>query len=255
MGRSKRFLTRLLVRQTVQRSQRIIIVSQHTASDAVRLLNADPQKLRVIPHGVEERFFQPGAPGEAEMLRTRYGLNAPYILFVGERRPHKNLPGLIQSFAHFQRLTPATYQLVIAGKCYGDYQAPEKLVEHLRLETQVRFIDALPDADLPALIRNAAACALLSLYEGFGLPLLEAMACGTPVVASNLTSLPEVAGEAALLVAPDNPLQAAEALQQAAGDGPVRSELIQRGLARAHLFTWQRCAQMTSQVYREVVNE
>jgi len=124
-------------------------------------------------------------------------------------------------------------------------------VEHLGLASQVRFIEALPDCDLPALLRGAAACALLSLYEGFGLPLLEAMASGTPVVASNLTSLPEVAGAAALLVPPDDPLQAAEALKQAVEAGPPREQLIQRGRRRAREFTWRRCAEQTYRVYRE----
>lgn len=251
LGKTRRLIIRLLARHTARRSQRLIAVSQYTASDAVRLLDADPRKLRVIPHGVEPRFYQPGVPGEIDALRARYGLADAYILFVGERRPHKNLPGLIQAFAHFQRLTPIAYQLVIAGKRYGDYQAPEKLVEHLGLASQVRFIEALPDQDLPALLRGAAACALLSLYEGFGLPLLEAMASGTPVVASNLASLPEVAGAAALLVPPDDPLQAAEALKQAVEAGSPREQLIQRGRRRAREFTWQRCAEQTYRVYRE----
>jgi glycosyltransferase involved in cell wall biosynthesis len=209
------------------------------------------KKIQVISHGVEERFFTPIPDQALQEFRSRRGLEQPYILFVGERRPHKNLIGLIRAFKDFQQLTARTHQLVIAGKPYPGYQAPER--EAQPLGKQVRFIDQIMDAELPSLFQASEAFVLLSYYEGFGLPILEAMASGVPVVASNYTCLPEVVSSAGLLVSPDEPKQAAEALAQVIRGGKERDRLIALGKEHASRFTWQSCARITLATYRQAV--
>jgi glycosyltransferase involved in cell wall biosynthesis len=161
---------------------------------------------------------------------------------------------VIQAFATFRKVGGKDYQLIIAGKPYADYRLPEQMVEDLDLQGSVRFIDYVADEDLPLLYGEAEAVVLLSFYEGFGLPILEAMACGTPVVASDTTSLPEAVGEAGWLVPPGNSEIAAMALRQAVFDGEMRSEYISRGQDRARMFTWERCAKRTIEVYHKAVN-
>ncbi len=254
-GRAKRLAMRVMMAHTCRRARQVIVVSLSTAQDLNGYLGVPLSKLHVAPHGVNQRFFQRLPPQTLDDLRHRYNLADSYVLFVGERRPHKNITGLIEAFAIFRRMAPRPYQLVIAGKRYADYQIPEKIVEEIGLQDYVRFIDHPPDADLPALYQAADALALLSYYEGFGLPVLEAMASGTPVVTADRTSLPEVTGNAGLLVPPDAPEQAAQALNSIVPGGMLRQEYISAGLEHARQFTWQRCAGQTLEVYRKATKE
>jgi glycosyltransferase involved in cell wall biosynthesis len=252
-GKARRLLMLALMRNTVKKARRVITVSHSTRLDAIRYLDAPPQKLRVAPEGVERRYFTPLPPEQITALRRKYGLLAPYVLFLGERRPHKNITGLLRAFAQLKRMHSAPLQLAIAGARYADYQEPERLAEDLGLQQAVVFLDAPPDSDLPALYQGASAFALLSRFEGFGLPVIEAMACGTPVVVSNVTSLPEVTGEADLQVSPDDPQAAAQALLSLLPGGEQREACIEQGRRRAEQFTWQRCAVQTLEVYREAI--
>lgn len=253
-GWLRRLIILAMVRITLWKARLVIVDSNHTSHDLVHRLKAQTERLRVVPLGVEERFFE-RLPSQALVsLRERYRLSDEYILFLGERRPHKNLPGLLRTFARLQAIDPHPgRQLVIAGHAYADYREPERLAEKLGLSTVVRFIDHPPDSDLPGLYQAAGALALLSYYEGFGLPVLEAMAGGTPVVASDTTSLPEVAGCAGILVHPDNPDTAASALQTVLPGGAEREERISAGLAHARRFTWTACARRTLEIYHEAL--
>jgi len=253
-GRIKRLLMLVMMAITVRRARRVIAVSESTRQDIIRYLRADPRKVAVIPGGVEDVYFHP-PPGHAlQEVRRRYGLEKPFILFVGERRPHKNIVGLLQAFQSFRRLGYKVHHLVIVGKHYADYQEPERIVEALSLTGLVRFLDHVPEEDLPPFYRAADAFVLLSLYEGFGLPVLEAMASGTPVVAARTTSLPEVVGDAGLLVDPRRPAEVALALSQVIPGGKQRDTYIVRGLKRARQFAWERCAEKTIALYREAVS-
>jgi glycosyltransferase involved in cell wall biosynthesis len=259
MGQAKRLVMLAMMRFTARRSRLLITDAEFTRQDMTRRLGVSLDKTRSIPLGIQPGYFVKASPEEIENLRRRYSLGGPFLLFVGERRPHKNIEGLLRAFSLFQRMqpahnfSPAAYRLVIAGKRYADYQAPEQLAEKLGLGEQVRFIDYVPEADLPLLYRAAEAFVLLSRYEGFGLPVLEAMACGTPVVAADCTSLPEVCGDAGLLVSPDDPEQAALALQQVTAGGARREACIAAGLERAARFTWTACARQTFRVYQEAL--
>ncbi len=213
-GRLRRWAILVMTRHTLRRARRVIAPSQSTADDLQQWLSVPAEKLRVIPEGVDESYFATARPEVLADARRRYGLEQPFVLFVGERRPHKNLEGTLRAFEIFRRRTTRGYHLAIAGRPYPAYQQPEALAQTLGLTDWIHFIDYTPETDLPLLYQAADAAILLSHYEGFGLPVLEAMACGTPVVVSNTTSLPEVAGEAGPRVAPDEPEQAAEALLQ-----------------------------------------
>ena len=151
-------------------------------------------------------------------------------------------------------MTSQPYQLVIAGRSYADYREPEKIAKQFGLSDSITFLDYVAEFDLPILYQAAEAFILLSYYEGFGLPVLEAMASNTPVLAANCTALPEVVGKSGLLVDPDNPDQAAEALCQIVHGGAQREQLIALGSQHARQYTWERCAQKTMEIYREAQN-
>jgi glycosyltransferase involved in cell wall biosynthesis len=251
---AKRLAMQIMMSFTCRRAQRIICVSKFTAQDLQERLGAPQHNLRVVPHGVDERFFTPSPPEAVQELRQRLHLDLPYLLFVGERRPHKNLIGLLKTFALFRRMTSRPYQLVIAGKSYADYREPEKIAKQFGLTDSIIFLDYVAEFDLPILYQAAEAFILLSYYEGFGLPILEAMASGTPVLAADCTALTEVVGQAGLLVGPDNPDQAAEALCQIICGGAQREQMISLGSQHARQYTWERCAKKTMEIYREAQN-
>jgi len=261
LSRIKSLLVKALMSFTVRRAQGVIAVSHSTRQDLVHYLSADPGKIAVIHEGVAEQFFRPPASGEMETWLRRLGLTRPFLLFVGERRPHKNIPGLLRAFQHFSTKSGGPHHLVIVGKSYGGYREPEKLVDELRLAEKVHFLEGVSDRELTYLYYGAQAFVSLSFYEGFGLPVLEAMACGVPVVAADTPAFREVVGDAGLLVEAGSPEQAAEALCQVVASGETcvdgtrdkRAVLVARGLRRARRFTWEACARQTMQVYREAV--
>jgi glycosyltransferase involved in cell wall biosynthesis len=252
-GIAKKLLIRIMTSFTARRASRVITDSQSTRQDLIQCLKIEPGKVVSVPAGVEERYFIRPSPASLQSVRRRHHLPDSFILFVGERRPNKNIPGLIRAFKVFSRDIQRPYHLVVVGKRYSEYREPEQTVEALELNGKVHFLEHVGDDDLYCLYHTADAFVLLSFYEGFGLPALEAMASGTPAVVAQTSSLPEVIGDAGLLVEPDNPEQAAQAIKQVIPGGEHREELIAKGLERAHQFTWERCAQETIAVYREAL--
>ena len=231
----------------------VIVPSAAAAEDVVRYLHMDRQRITVIPMGCDARF-QPGVD-EARMaqLRRRYALPERYMLFVGTSEPRKNIALLLQAFSRLLAERPQDdVQLVVAGpKGWGDGRS-SATVEALNLRPRVIFTGFVEDDDLPDLYRGAQIFVYPSLYEGFGLPVLEAMACGTPVITSNRSSLPEVAGGAALLIDPTRPDELAAAMSALMSSGALHEELRWKGLARAKEFTWEAVARKTMEVYRAV---
>jgi glycosyltransferase involved in cell wall biosynthesis len=231
-----RYLSRVVPR-SIARAWRVLADSEATRADLIQLLGVPPGKVEVLYSGVAPRFRPEPEPGEEKRLQARYGLGErPYVLSVGTLQPRKNYVRLIRAFA---RLRPET-QLVIAGGRGWLYQ--EIYAEAEKHPDRVRILGFVDEADLPALYRGAALFVFPSLYEGFGLPVLEAMACGVPVVCSDASSLPEVAGEAALLVDPHDEEGLAERMERALADERLREEMIVRGLEQAARFTWERAA-------------
>jgi len=243
-----------VVPRSVARADHVLADSQATKDDLVELYRLPAERISVLYSGVESVFQPVTDAGQLAAVRARYGLNpAPFILSVGTLQPRKNYVRLIQAFAAISSQSPISeLQLVIAGGKGWLFDSIFAEVERLGLRERVRFPGFVADSDLPALYSAARVFAYPSLYEGFGLPLLEAMACGTPVVASDAACLPEVAGDAALLVPPTDVAALADALSRAVSDEAVRADLIARGLARARAFTWAKSARQLLALYHEL---
>jgi GT2 family glycosyltransferase/glycosyltransferase involved in cell wall biosynthesis len=224
-----------------RRARRVIAPSEFSRRELAEGLGLDPERIVVVPHGVDGRF-SPSV--DHEPVRRAYGLDRPYVLVVGTRIARKNLASLDAARA---RLHEHGIELVSAGSGRA-YMRPGAT-------PPMRALGYVDDKDLPALYAGALALTMPSLYEGFGLPVLEAMASGVPVVAANRTALPETCGDAAILVDPDDAEALADALLRAAGAGPERERLIGAGLERAALFSWDRSARLTDEAIGEVLEQ
>lgn len=250
LPRNRIFLRQMMPR-FLARADRIIVPSENTRRDALRFYRLDPEKIEVIPEGVDARFNPEIDRGRIAAVRERYGLPERFILCVSTIEPRKNLPTLLEAYAALRPLHPDV-GLVIAG---GKGWLAEPFFERLRsleLTDRVTLTGYVSDEDLPALLNAAAVFAYPSEFEGFGLPPLEAMACGIPVVCSNASSLPEVVGEGGLQLPPHDVRGWVGALSRALEDEQLRADLRARGLARARRFTWERAADRTLEVYRSV---
>ncbi len=235
----------------VHEADAVITCSESTKADILRFCDADPARVTVVYDAVDEGFHAMKRIDAQRHLAGLYALAGPYILFVGTLEPRKNLPVLLNAFARIARDVPHT--LVLAGGTGWNVAPILETLESLGLGERVRQLGFVRTReDLAALYSAADAFVLPSRYEGFGLPLLEAMTCGCPVVAANNTSIPEVAGDAALLCGTNDVDAFAEALRTAVSDAAVRSRLIEAGHERCKRFSWRTCAQQTLDVYRSV---
>jgi glycosyltransferase involved in cell wall biosynthesis len=233
--------------------------SRATKEDLIELYDTAPDKITVLYSGVDSRFTPEAQAGEAERIRQRYKLgHQPVILGLGTLQPRKNYSRLISAFAKIADVSrrldgrPINHNLVVVGKKGWLFDSIIADAARLGVRTRVIFPGFVDDEDLPALYRTADLFVFPSLYEGFGLPPLEAMACGTPVVTSNVSSLPEVVGDAGLTVDPTDINGLANSMSRALQDTRLREQMIQRGLERAAEFTWLRAAQQLCQVYQEM---
>lgn len=234
----------------VRRADAIVTVSRRSREDIVTHLPVSPERVAVVPLAADQRF-RPMKKAEIEPVLRGCGIERPYILYVGSLESRKNLPRLLEAYDRLrQRSTP--WKLVVVGARKWKSSPIFDTVHRLGLEPYVQFTGYVPDEHLPALYSGADLFVFPSLYEGFGLPPLEAMACGTPVVCSNAASLPEVVGDAAVTVDPYDVDALAEAMHRVLADRELREDLRARGLARARQFTWERTARETLAVYREV---
>lgn len=232
----------------------VIAVSECSRRDAVRLYDTPADKVHVIPEGVDGRF-KPVTSQQVERVRDKFHLPEHFVLCVGTIEPRKNYPLLFEALAACREQRYSTWPLIIAGKPGWLYEPILQRISELGLQDLVRTTGFFPDDDLPALYNAATLLAMPSRYEGFGLPVLEAMACGTPVVCSNTSSLPEVAGQAALLVPPDDVRAWMHAIARVWNDGPLRAQMRARGFAQAAHFTWERAARLTSDLYVHIAGQ
>jgi len=238
--------------QALRQAAEVIVVSEATRRDLLDLYPVDPGRVTVVHHGIDRERFRPAPSEEVEEVRRRYGIDGPYLLFVGGLEPRKNLPTLVRAWSGLP--ADARPRLVIAGGSVPWNPAGRIALEEAlaALPTQARRgvvrTGYLHHQDRVALYTGAEALAFPSRYEGFGLPVLEAMSCGTPVLTSNVSALPEVAGDAAVLVDPLDESAIADAIRRILEDRTLRDRLRDAGRARAAAFTWEETARRTAEV-------
>ncbi len=240
------------VPQSVARADFILADSVNTQDDLICLLGVPPAKVEVVPGGVDSIFAPMDAPELLEQTRLRLSGGAPFILSVGMIEPRKNLVRLIDAFELLKTRHPLPHRLVLAGKRGWLSEGIYRRAQNSPVSSDILFPGFVAEAGLPALYSAADLFAYPSLYEGFGLPPLEAMACGTPVVASSSASLPEVVGGAALMVDPENTEELADAMARMLLDTETRSQMVARGLDQSKQFTWRASAERMLAVYKRL---
>jgi glycosyltransferase involved in cell wall biosynthesis len=252
--RAKGAYMRFFIRQAVFRADRLIFVSASALDDCRRWFGLPLAHTAVVHHG-KSGAFRPDGPAEAlASVRTRYELPSRYLLYLGTLEPRKNIPLLLRAFAALAERHPEA-RLVVAGKKGWHFDEIFHTAAELDLKDRVGFTGYVDEADKPALMRGALLFLYPSLHEGFGIPVLEAMASGVAVIAGNRTSIPEIAGDGALLVDPESLPQFSHALESLYTDATARAQLAARGLARAAKFSWRKTAEETAAVYRDAAGK
>jgi glycosyltransferase involved in cell wall biosynthesis len=241
-----------VVSHAVHAADAVIAVSELTAEDLTARLGVPQEQITVIPLGVDGSFQPVRDATTRAALSQRYQLAYPLVLAVGTIEPRKNYARLIEAFARSTREYGGPRMLAFAGRDGWLYDSVYEAVAHWDVGDRVRFLGYVPEADLPALYSTADLLAMPSLYEGFGLPMVEAMACGTPVLCSDGGALPEVAGDAALIVPHGDVEAIASGLIRLSGDGALRAELVARGLERARQYTWMAAARAHLALYHQI---
>ncbi len=243
---------RLLVPGFCKSAEAIIVVSNNIKQDLVKYLGVDPAKIRVVHYGLSPIFQPVRDPERLAETRRAYRLPERFLLYVGQIYPAKNFGGILKAFASLKGRVP--HKLVVAGEPRSDYAEELALIDRLGLSEDVLFTGWIPQEELPTLYSLADVFLLPSLYEGFGIPLIEAMGCGCPIVTANVGSPPEVTDGAALLVDPRDVDAIAAAVQAVVGDRALRGRLVERGMARARAFTWEKCARETLEVLESLAD-
>jgi glycosyltransferase involved in cell wall biosynthesis len=255
-GRAAYAYARASIWMATRRANRILTVSETSKSDILRRFNVPADKITVVYNAIDERLRATPSPEDVERVKARFQLKDPFALYVGNIKPHKNLERLIDAFDRLRHEAGfETLKLVIIGDQLTRYQGLRRAVHRHKLYKHVRFFGFVPLETLAVLYRLAGVFVFPSLYEGFGLPPLEALASGTPVVTSNASSLPEVVGDAAVLVDPYDPDSIADGMRKVLTDSDLRASLREKGLAKANEYSWTRSVEQIHQVYQDVLAE
>ncbi len=254
-NRRSRTQLRLTVRHSVRRAARILTLSEHTRRDMIETYGTSPQRITAIPLAAPSYFGRVQEEKELQRVRHIYGIEGDYILCVSSIQPRKNLPRLVRAYASLRnkRGPGKLPKLVLVGKCAWLYDETLRSIEEGKMKDSVILTGYVPQSDLPALYSGSVCFVYPSYFEGFGLPPLEAMKCGTPVIAGNRTSLPEVVGDAGILVDPFDVSAIAAAIERIVDDSDFRHQLSVKGLARSRIFDWRETARRTLNVYEQVV--
>ena len=235
---------RRMTSRAARRSDIVLTVSENSKREIAQLCRIPEEKILVAPNGVDARYRPIDAQGPMARCRARYGLPARFILFVGTLEPGKNLLGLIEAFRRLKSQGHIPHKLVIVGPHGWGTKPSFEAASEPDLRDEIRITGYIPEEDLPLVYNAADLFVFPSHYEGFGLPALEAMACGIPVIASNVSALPEVIGDAGLLIDPHDVDGLASAMERVLTDQGLRGEMIRKGLERARGFSWRRTAEM-----------
>ncbi|MCL5962155.1 MAG: glycosyltransferase family 4 protein [Chloroflexi bacterium] len=248
-SRSSKVVFDVTTRLASATAKRVITLSNASREDLRRFFNVPLDKIVVAYLAADERY-RVEDPAQVESVRAKYRLPGEFILYVGINKPHKNLVTLVEAYNHFRRSGGPAVKLVLAGREDTRFPQARERVAELGLTEEVAFLGDVLEEDLPYLYNCASLFVFPSLYEGFGLPVLEAMACGVPVICSDTSSLPEVVGSAALMVDPLNVEALSGAISEVLSRESLRTDLRKKGLERARLFSWRQTAQETLEVYR-----
>lgn len=239
-------------KRSAERADGLIAISEHTRQDAIEHLGIPAERIKVTLLAADERYRVIHDREPVAAVAAKYGIDREYILYTGTLEPRKNVPALVRAFHQLRQETKLPHRLVLAGRKGWLYEQIFAEVAELGLTDEVIFTGYVPDEDLPFLYNGASLFAYPSFYEGFGLPPLEAMACGCPVVTSNRSSLPEVVGEAGLLIDPDRADDLAAAMVRVLSDRELAADMRSAGIARAAGFSWERCGRETLAIYEDV---
>jgi len=252
-NRAAYYYARTVMSSSARRARRVLTVSRASKQDILHFLKIPAEKIEVIYNALDERLAAAPSAEDVARVEQRFQLTEPFVLYAGNIKPHKNLGRLIEAFSLLRQRGAGETKLLIIGDEVSKYQNLRRLVHRYQLHQYVRFLGFVPDETLAVLYRLASVFVFPSLYEGFGLPPLEAMAAGTPVITSNVSSLPEVVGDAALLINPLDPSAIAGAMARVLEDRALRADLIRRGFERVKSFSWQEAAARTHAAYCDVV--
>src|SRR6185295_14040595 len=244
---------RMSIAMAAKRATRVLTVSQSSKRDILKFVDVPSDKIDVIYNAYDERFGIEPREEDVVRVRERYQLHGEFVLYAGNVKPHKNLARLIEAFHHVRNRGLDHLKLVLIGDDISKYAALRRAVHQHQLHKYVRFLGYLPEETLAVMYRLAAVFVFPSLYEGFGLPPLEAMASGTPVVTSNVSSLPEVAGDAAVLVDPYDPVAIADAVYSVLTNDGLQRELRVKGPIRAKQFSWEASVRRVRDIYGGVL--
>jgi glycosyltransferase involved in cell wall biosynthesis len=256
-NRRSRTQLRLTVRHSARHAAQILTLSDHTRRDVIDTYSIAPEKVRAIPLAAPAHFYPVTDAMELQRVRHTYGINGDYVLSVGSIQPRKNLVRLIKAYASLRdRHTGNNFpKLVLVGKCAWLYDETLRALDETKVRDSVVLTGYVPEADLPVLYSGALCFVYPSYFEGFGLPPLEAMKCGAPVIVGNATSLPEVVGDAGLKVDPFDVSAIAGVIEELINNSELRQALKVKGSKRAEMFDWRNTAQQTLKVYEQVARE
>ncbi|MFZ5364595.1 MAG: glycosyltransferase family 4 protein [Patescibacteria group bacterium] len=235
------------IRFAKRAASKIITISEFSKKELIDVFKIKPEKIHVVYNGYDDEKYRPHELAEIDSVKSKYNLKNPYLIFVGRLEEKKNTPFLVECFAQFKKKFPE-YKLVLVGRRGHGFDRVENNIGRFGLENEVIFPGWVDSDDLSKLLAGAKALIFPSLYEGFGIPVIEAMACGVPVVCSNTTSLPEVVGKGAILVDPKSKDQMVEAMGKIVSDEILRRDLIEKGLENAKRFSWEKCARESLEV-------
>ena len=256
-NRRSRTQLRLTVRHSARRAAQILTLSEHTRRDVIETYSIAADKVTAIPLAAPTHFCAVNDDMELQRVRHTYGINGDYVLSVGSIQPRKNLVRLIKAYASLRDRHAGNKfpKLVLVGKCAWLYDETLRALDETKVRESVVLTGYVPEADLPALYSGALCFVYPSYFEGFGLPPLEAMKCGAPVIVGNATSLPEVVGDAGLKVDPFDVSAIAGAIEELINNSELRHELRVKGSQRASMFDWRNTAQQTLKVYEQVARQ
>ncbi len=248
----KSLIYKLFFPRTLKSADKIIAVSYSTKQDLIKYFKIADNKIKVIHLASDEKFH----PLDSEIVnkfKKNHNINFPFILYVGTLEPRKNIPTLIEAFYNLRKYN-LPHKLVITGKKGWKYKLIFETIEKLNLQNNVIFTGYLPDEDLPALYNAADLFVYPSIYEGFGLPPLEAMSCGCRVITSNTSSLPEVVGDAGIMIDPYDTDALTSSIYEVLTNNELRADMVKKGLERAKMFSWEKTAEETLEIYKDVCN-